>query len=54
MALAHTIDNKAEAACRRGDGLENRWAMIEVWAQWCEPHADPNVVEFKKPTDSAG
>lgn len=53
MALAHTISNKAEAAYRRGDALEKRRAMMEDWAQWCEPRAGSNVVEFKKPAGSA-
>ena len=44
-ALAHTIGNKAEAAYRRGDALEKRRAMMEAWAQWCEPKA-ANVVAF--------
>jgi len=47
-ALAHTIPNKAEAAYRRGDALEKRRAMMEAWAQWCEPKAE-NVVAFAKP-----
>ncbi len=53
MALAHTIGNKADAAYRRGDVLEKRRAMMEAWAQWCEPRAGSNVVEFKKPAGSA-
>jgi integrase len=47
-ALAHTIGNKAEAAYRRGDALEKRRAMMEAWAQWCEPK-ETNVVAFAKP-----
>ena len=47
-ALAHTIGNKAEAAYRRGDALEKRRAMMEAWAQWCEPKA-ANVLAFAKP-----
>ena len=46
-ALAHTIGNKAEAAYRRGDALEKRRAMMEAWAQWCEPRA-ANVVAFAR------
>ena len=46
-ALAHTIGNKAEAAYRRGDALEKRRAMMESWAQWCEPKA-ANVVPFAR------
>jgi integrase len=47
-ALAHTIGNKAEAAYRRGDALEKRRAMMESWAQWCEPKS-ANVVPFVAP-----
>jgi hypothetical protein len=47
-ALAHTIGNKAEAAYRRGDALEKRRAMMEAWAQWCEPKVS-NVVAFAQP-----
>lgn len=32
MALAHTIENKVEAAYRRGDLLEKRREMMEDWA----------------------
>ena len=31
-ALAHTIQNKAERAYRRGDALEKRREMMEAWA----------------------
>ena len=51
-ALAHTIGNKAEAAYRRGDALEKRRAMMEAWAQWCEPKAG-NVLPFAKPVETA-
>ena len=47
-ALAHTIGNKAEAAYRRGDALEKRRAMMEAWAQWCEPK-EANVFAFARP-----
>ncbi len=36
QALAHTIQNKAEAAYRRGDALERRRAMMNAWADFCE------------------
>lgn len=32
MALAHTIDNKVEAAYRRGDLFEKRRQMMREWA----------------------
>jgi len=38
MALAHAIDNKVEAAYRRGELLEKRRAMMEQWATFlCTP-----------------
>ena len=36
MALAHTIENKVEAAYRRGDLLPKRMQMMEAWATFCE------------------
>lgn len=35
MALAHVIENKAEAAYRRGDLFEKRRKMMEQWASYC-------------------
>lgn len=37
MALAHTIDDKTEAAYRRGDMFEKRVTMMADWADWCVP-----------------
>lgn len=36
-ALAHTLQNKTEAAYRRGDALEKRRVMMEQWAAYCCP-----------------
>ncbi|MBP2227181.1 integrase [Azospirillum agricola] len=36
MALAHTIKNKVEAAYRRGDLLEKRRVLMELWADFCQ------------------
>jgi integrase len=36
MALAHTIENKVEAAYRRGDLFEKRRAMMQEWADFIE------------------
>jgi integrase len=44
MALAHVIENKAEAAYRRGDPFDKRRAMMNAWADWCQqahPHTRP-------------
>ena len=53
MALAHVIENKVEAAYRRGDLFEKRRAMMQAWADWCAgptgavddtaPTASPNT-----------
>lgn len=37
QALAHTLDNKVEAAYRRGDAIEKRRMMMEEWATFCTP-----------------
>lgn len=35
MALAHMIENKAEAAYRRGDLFEKRRRLMIEWAKFC-------------------
>jgi len=35
-ALAHTIENKVEAAYRRGDLFEKRRRMMEDWSRFCD------------------
>ena len=35
QALAHALDNKVEAAYRRGDALEKRREMMSAWADFC-------------------
>src|SRR5207253_8587365 len=34
-ALAHVIENKAEAAYRRGDLFDKRRKLMEAWAVYC-------------------
>lgn len=48
-ALAHVVGDKAEQAYRRSDALEKRRALMEAWAQYCEPSAETNVLKFLKP-----
>lgn len=49
-ALAHTIQNKAEAAYRRGDLFEKRQKLMEAWAVFCgTPIADKVVAFGSKP-----
>ena len=40
MALAHTIENKTEAAYRRGDMVEKRRELMEAWAAFCGGKVD--------------
>ena len=37
MALAHAIENKVEAAYRRGDLFQKRRLLMEEWAAYCSP-----------------
>jgi integrase len=46
-ALAHTIQG-VEAAYRRSDALDKRRALMEAWAQYCEPSNADNVLKFHK------
>jgi integrase len=39
MALAHTINNKAEAAYRRGDLLKKRHKLMADWERFCNQAA---------------
>ncbi|ADJ22488.1 integrase family protein [Hyphomicrobium denitrificans ATCC 51888] len=45
-ALAHTIENKAERAYRRGTAIEQRRALMEAWAAYLSEAAGANVVPF--------
>jgi hypothetical protein len=35
MALAYTIENKAERAYRRGDMFDTRRRLMDDWASYC-------------------
>lgn len=47
MALAHTIDNRVEAAYRRGDLFEKRKRLMGAWAEACfrDEIGPPTVVQ---------
>ena len=47
MALAHSIEDKAEAAYRRGDLVNKRTALMSAWAFYCEA-ARGSVVPMSK------
>jgi integrase len=46
IALAHTQDDKTEAAYRRGDMLIKRQQLMDDWARFCELNVS-NVVSIK-------
>ena len=49
MSLAHTIENKAEAAYRRGDLMTKRAVLIQRWATFATtPHVKADVVPIHK------
>ena len=43
-ALAHTLDDKVEAAYRRGDLMEKRSRLMADWATFCGRAAPPGEV----------
>ena len=48
MALAHSIENKVEAAYRRGDLFEKRRKLMEAWALYCDqPRTGAEVVQIR-------
>ena len=46
-ALAHVIENKAEAAYRRGDLFDKRRKLMDAWAAYCATPAS-KIVAFKR------
>jgi integrase len=44
MALAHAVDNKTEAAYRRGDLFEKRRRLMDNWAEFCRIDRLPGAV----------
>jgi integrase len=47
MALAHTIENRVEAAYRRGDLFEKRRQLMADWARFCEGPSGGEVVPLR-------
>lgn len=49
MALAHTIENKAEAAYRRGDLFDKRRELMNDWAAFCSATAiaGASIIPFR-------
>jgi hypothetical protein len=46
MALAHAIEDKVEAAYRRGDLFEKRRKLMDAWAGFCAQGEGGNVVRM--------
>jgi integrase len=47
-ALAHVIENKAEAAYRRGDLFDKRRKLMDAWAVYCAAPKAGKVAAFKQ------
>jgi integrase len=47
-ALAHVVENKAEAAYRRGDLFEKRRKLMDAWATYCAAPKAGKVVAFRR------
>jgi hypothetical protein len=47
MALAHAVENKVEAAYRRGDLFEKRCNLMDAWAAFCEAAPRGEVVPLR-------
>jgi len=47
MALSHAIDNKVEAAYRRGELLEKRRELMSAWAHFCTTPTSANVIALR-------
>jgi integrase len=47
-ALAHVIENKAEAAYRRGDLFAKRRKLMDAWAAYCATPSAGKVVAFRR------
>src|SRR4051812_35768698 len=47
-ALAHVIENKAEAAYRRGDLFDKRRKLMDAWAVYCASPKTGKVVAFRR------
>lgn len=45
-ALAHVIENKAEAAYRRGDLFEKRKKLMDAWANYCLTPKSAKLLRF--------
>ena len=47
MCLAHQLSDSVEAAYQRADLLEKRRAIMQVWADYCLPTEEGNVIPIR-------
>jgi integrase len=47
MALAHTIRDKVEAACRRGNLFKKRRQLADAWARYCYSKCGSNIAPIR-------
>ena len=47
-ALAHVVENKAEAAYRRGDLFDKRRKLMDAWAAYCATPKISKVIAFRQ------
>jgi len=47
-ALAHVIENKAEAAYRRGDLFDKRRKLMDAWAAYCGTPKTGKIIAFNR------
>jgi integrase len=47
-AIAHVVGDKSEQAYRRGDALEKRRELMELWGRYCASNSESNVLTFTK------
>jgi len=48
MALAHAVENKVEAAYRRGDLFDKRRKLMDAWAGFCAAPAGGSVTPIRR------
>jgi integrase len=48
MALAHAVENKVEAAYRRGDLFEKRRRLMDDWATYCSAPTSGSVTPMRR------
>ncbi|MES2295353.1 MAG: integrase arm-type DNA-binding domain-containing protein [Pseudomonadota bacterium] len=48
MALAHAVENKVEAAYRRGDLFLKRAKLMEAWASYCGRTSQAGIVHIRR------